>query len=105
MTYNENMKKTKLKGKYYDSRECLEEDLKDPEFEKIWDDRMVEFSIITAIIKKRAQNGISQKQLAHRMGTDQATLSRLEMGMGNPTIKYLNRLAKALGGELKVTIV
>jgi transcriptional regulator with XRE-family HTH domain len=44
--------------------------------------------------------GLSQAQLAVRMGVDRAYISGLELGQRNPTILTLWHLAQALGVKL-----
>lgn len=48
----------------------------------------------------RAREGLSQARLAHRAGTTQAIISRIERGEMSPTVKMLERLLLALGYEL-----
>ncbi len=81
------------------------ESMKDPEFKKNWDDLEVEFQIINALILQRSKMKMTQKQLAKKIGTDQATLSRLESGKLNPSIEFLKRVAKALDKKLEVSFV
>jgi transcriptional regulator with XRE-family HTH domain len=47
----------------------------------------------------REAAGLSQEDLAARMGVDQAYVSRLEAGQRNPTIVTVWHVAKALGVE------
>jgi len=49
----------------------------------------------------RVAAGLSQAELAERMGVDRAYVSGLELGQRNPTIVTLWHLAKALGVKLK----
>lgn len=52
----------------------------------------------------RTQAGLSQRQLAERMGTTQSVISRLEEGGGaNNRLDTLARVAAALGRHLVVT--
>ena len=48
----------------------------------------------------RIAAGLSQAQLAIRMGVDRAYVSGLELGQRNPTILTLWHLAQALGVKL-----
>lgn len=57
-----------------------------------------------AVAAARAVRGISQKQLAQMTGIDQSDISRIERGTANPSISTLERIAKALGGKLTVSI-
>jgi DNA-binding Xre family transcriptional regulator len=53
----------------------------------------------------RLQAGITQRQLAHRIGLDPTALSRLESGrQPNVTVDTLQKLAKGLGYTLLVQV-
>ena len=49
----------------------------------------------------RMAAGLSQAELAERMGVDRAYVSGLELGQRNPTIVTLWHIAKALGVKLR----
>jgi len=85
-------------------KEFKKELLKDPEVKKAYDDLGPEFELIKAMIKKRLKKGLTQTQLAKKIGSRQPVISRLEQGTYNPTLKFLNRVAHALDGKLKITI-
>jgi len=51
--------------------------------------------------KLRLAAGLSQAELAHRMGVDRAYVSGLEQGQRNPTIISLWHVAKALGVSMR----
>ena len=57
-----------------------------------------------AVSAARAAAGISQKQLATLSGIDQSDISKIERGIANPSVATLDRIAKALGGQLSITI-
>jgi transcriptional regulator with XRE-family HTH domain len=46
--------------------------------------------------------GLSQAELAERMGVDRAYVSGLELGQRNPTVVTLWHIAKALGVKLRL---
>lgn len=50
--------------------------------------------------RTRERNGLSQRGLALRAGTDQAAISRIERGETSPTVETLERLLKAMGERL-----
>ena len=83
----------------------LQEQLKDPEFKKEWDDIQPEMDVIRAMIDTRIGQNLTQKQLAERTGIDQADISKLENGTRNPSLKLLKRLAKGMGMQLKIEFV
>jgi len=78
--------------------------LQDPEVKKGYDDLELEYSIIAQVIQKRLDRGLSQKQLAEKIGTKQSAISRLEGGNSNPSVAFLEKVSKALGGKLQVSI-
>ena len=45
---------------------------------------------------------ITQQQLAERTGIDQAAISRIESGKGNPTLNTLEALAEGTGVTLLI---
>lgn len=46
--------------------------------------------------------GLSQRELAHRAGTSQAMVARIERGQQSPSLATLERLVRACGRELRV---
>jgi transcriptional regulator with XRE-family HTH domain len=49
----------------------------------------------------RTTAGLSQAELADRMGVDRAYVSGLELGQRNPTIVTLWHVAEALGAKVR----
>lgn len=86
-------------------RDLLNEQLKDPEFKKEWDDIQPEMDVIRAIIDNRIAQNLTQKELAERTGINQADISKIENGTGNPSLKMLKRLAAGMGMALKIEFV
>ena len=58
----------------------------------------------SAVASARAMSGMSQKQLAALTGIDQSDISKIERGIANPSVSTLDRIAKALGGQLTIHI-
>jgi transcriptional regulator with XRE-family HTH domain len=56
------------------------------------------------VLSQRLARGWSQADLAERVGTKQANISRLESGMANPSVKFLQKLANALGETLTIQV-
>lgn len=52
----------------------------------------------------RAEAGLSQRELAKRAGTSQATLSAYEAGRKSPTLETLARVIRAAGMDLRITL-
>ena len=86
-------------------RELLNEQLKDPEFEKEWNEIQPEMDVIRAMVDMRIKQNLTQKELASRTGIDQADISKLENGTKNPSLKLLKKLAAGMEMQLKIEFV
>lgn len=53
-------------------KEHIQEKMQDPEFKKAWDELDPEFELLESLIKAREKAGITQEELAKRIGTKQA---------------------------------
>ena len=56
------------------------------------------------LAKRRAEKGISQKELASVAGIDHSDISKIERGVANPAVGTLERIARALDAELVVEL-
>jgi DNA-binding XRE family transcriptional regulator len=59
-----------------------------------------QFSIGAKLLQHRLSAGMTQSDLAKASGVDQADISRIERGQGNPTAQTLDALAAPLGVAL-----
>lgn len=63
-------------------------------------ERLAPFEQIARIaLMRRAQLGLSQQQVAERMGTTTSVISRIESGQHRTSTETLRRLAEALEGH------
>ena len=83
----------------------MNEQLKDPEFEKEWNEIQPEMDVIRAMVDMRIKQNLTQKELASRTGIDQADISKLENGTKNTSLKLLKKLAAGMGMQLKIEFV
>jgi transcriptional regulator with XRE-family HTH domain len=51
----------------------------------------------------RTRRGLSQARLAHRVGTQQSAISRLEADEVSPTVETLDLLMRAMGESLAIS--
>lgn len=93
-----------MKPKGIPFQKLRDEWMKDPEFVREYKKLEPEFQIARQIMDARIKQKISQKELARRMGTGQAVVSRLEGANARPSISLLARLANALNTPITVTI-
>jgi len=78
--------------------------LADPEFRKEYETLGPEFKLIESIIKRRGELKMSQEELADKLGTGQAAISRIESGNTNPTLASLVEIAEALDSDLHIEL-
>jgi len=90
--------------------ELIKKMMEDPavraEYERI---EREEMPMLDAILKARAEAGMTQAQVAERMGTKAPSVARLEnalvTGKHSPSIATLQKYAAALGKRLEVRFV
>ena len=78
---------------YKDYFKKLEENAK---YQKVEKELKTLLDLADDVLRLRMEKGWSQAQLAERVGTKQANISRLESGLSNPSINFLQKVAKAL---------
>ena len=96
--------KTQRTSLWRSHAEVKKELFKDPAVKKAYDDLGPQFALIEKIIEKRINEGLTQKELARRVGTKQSAIARFESGSYNPSLAFLQKLARGLGVKLEVTI-
>ncbi len=79
--------------------------MEDPEFAVAWEEAREEFSIAREIIRTRIAAGLSQKELAEKIGTTQSVIARLESGAHVPSVSTLKRVAEATHSKLRIKLV
>lgn len=62
------------------------------------------YELISQLIEVRLKSGLTQEQLAKKIGTKQSAIARIESGRTNPTISLLEKLAEATGTRLIVRL-
>ena len=76
---------------------------KEPEYKKAYDSMQPEFELARQLIATRIKSGLSQGELAKKMGTSQSAIARLESGAGLPSIRTLLKFAKATNSEFHMS--
>ncbi len=89
--------------------ELKEKVLANPETRTMYDNMEAEFSLLRQMLKARQEAGLSQAEVADRMGTKAPAITRLESslssGKHSPSLATLRRYAQAVGCELQITLV
>lgn len=78
--------------------------LNDAETMKVYSSLEPRYRLIEKIIEKRIMENLTQKELADKTGLKQSAISRLESGNYNPSLDFLNRIAKGMGYELRIEL-
>lgn len=76
-----------------------------PGVQKAYEELESEFAFLDEILKARTSSGLTQAQLAERVGTTQSAIARLESGAGKPSVATLQRYAAALGYRVEIRLV
>ena len=74
--------------------------LNDAKTRAAYDTLADEYAIARELIAARARSGLSQSEVAQRMGTTQSVVARLESGKRPPSMRTVERFAQAVGGHV-----
>jgi DNA-binding XRE family transcriptional regulator len=81
----------------------------DPAFRAAYDALEDEFAALDALLKARKEAGLTQADVAARMGVSQPVLARIESSLGSrkhsPSLATLRRYADACGKKLVIQMV
>lgn len=74
---------------------------------KAYDELEDEFAFLDEVLKARVAAGLTQAEVAARVGTTQSAIARLESATPkhSPSIATLQRYARALGYRVEVRLV
>lgn len=76
--------------------------MKDPEYRAEYEASQPAFDLMRALMRARVDSGLTQAQIAERMGTTQSAIARLEGWSANPSVRTLRRYAEATGTRLRI---
>ena len=85
-----------------DLEKHLAELMQNPEFAAEYDALEEQYAFARQIIEARIASGMTQAELAKRVGTSQANISKLEHGTLNPSLEMVRRIATGMGMRLKL---
>jgi DNA-binding XRE family transcriptional regulator len=81
----------------------------DPVFKAAYQAAEEEFATLDALLQARQRAGLSQEQVAQRMGVKQSALARVESSLGSrkhaPSLSTLRKYAQALGCRLEIRLL
>lgn len=88
----------------YTFDDCLQEELKDPEFRKAYEELQPETVLIQALIDER-NKGLTRKMLAKRTGLRKKDIKRIESGDLDMSFRKLQKLVEGLGKIIHIELV
>lgn len=105
MLYAIQKRMSKKIQKIIDFQQYLKRELRDPVFRKHYEEYGKQLEIAYQILQLRKQRGISQAELAKKVGTKQSNIARMESGQQNFTTDTLQKIASVFKRKLKVEFV
>ena len=78
--------------------------LANPDVKREYDALAWEFEFSAELLRARLRAGLSQVELAERMGTSQSAIARLESGRTLPSAKTLLRFAEATKSKVELRL-
>ena len=85
-------------------KDLKKELLQDKKTKKEYEKLAPRYAVISALISARIKKGITQKELAQKLGTKQSAIARLEGGNINPSFGLLEKIASVMGYKLTVQL-
>jgi DNA-binding XRE family transcriptional regulator len=86
----------------------LARDLQDPHFRAEWEAIADEFAALDVLLDARRRAGLTQEQVAERMGVKQSALARIETSITSrkhsPSLATLRKYAAAVGCKLEIRL-
>lgn len=86
----------------YTFEQHLKESLKNPRFMRVWKASEVEYQLSRQLISQRLKRKMTQQQLAKKVKTTQAVISRIENMTTNVSLDLLKRIATAFNTNLSI---
>lgn len=81
-------------------REDLNKDLQDPELARLYGAAQAKDEIAITLARARMEQGLTQQDMAYRVGVSQPYIAKLERGDANPTIGAVGSMLAAIGCRL-----
>jgi DNA-binding XRE family transcriptional regulator len=90
-------------------RQMVTEWKRDPEFKAAYNELETEYVLLRELLQARQRAGLTQAEVAKKMGTKAPAITRLETALSDnrqsPTLSTLKKYAHAVGCKLEVHLV
>jgi DNA-binding XRE family transcriptional regulator len=99
------MSKTKKEQGYQDFTGYWDQQMADPEFHRVYEEEAAKKELWLQLVEARMSAGLTQEELAKRLGVSQAQVARIEKrGYDAYTLNTLRRYIHALGEGFKLEV-
>ncbi len=92
----------------FDVQAELAKALEDGDFQAAYEALQEEFAALDVLLRARKEAGLTQAQVAERMGIKQSALARIESSLTDkkhsPTLATLRKYAEACGRRLEISL-
>lgn len=85
-------------------KEMKEDLLKNDSVKKEYETLRPQYELIEQVIKARIELGLTQAELAKKIGTKQSNISRFESGEYNPSIEFISKIAAGLNKTINIKL-
>lgn len=78
-----------------------------PGVKKAYEELKEEFAFLDEVLRARAESGLTQAEIARRIGTTQSAVARLESGSSkhSPSVATLQKYARAVGCRVEIKLI
>lgn len=91
---------------HHDQQKFLEKALKRKGFKGAYEEFEKEYVLVRELLAARVRSGLTQEEVAERMGTTKSAVSRLEAaGKHAPSVTTLKKYAHAVGCRLEIKLI
>lgn len=93
----------------HNTAKMLETAMQRPSFQEAWEESADAYATLRMLLEARKKSGLTQDEIATRMGTTRSAVSRLESSLRDPrhspTFETIRRYATACGKRVEIQLV
>jgi DNA-binding XRE family transcriptional regulator len=90
----------------HDHDAFIEKAMKRKGFAEAYNGLATEYALVRELLSARSRAGLTQEEVAERMGTTKSAVSRLEAaGKNSPSVTTLQKYAQAVGSRVEIRLV
>lgn len=88
-------------------KELIAKTWSQPEYKEKYDEAAPEFELLRKMLEARKRAGLTQEQVAEKMGTKATAITRLESASSehSPKVETLRKYAEAVGCRLNIELI